>query len=88
MRAGVAAAMQDIAALAQDLGLHRTEEDLAARIAAEMSISWADLDDSTSGALRRYGPVDTAVADVLDERVNRLAQLALSLANTVRTGDS
>ena len=85
-RAQIAAALAQVTALAQRFGLTATEEDLGATIAAQMSVDWADLSDARSDKLRRYGDVDPRLADLLDADIDRLAQLALSLAALSRDG--
>jgi|YelNatPaOPRAMG01_1025707.scaffolds.fasta_scaffold302285_1 hypothetical protein len=84
LRGQVATALAEIAELAQAFDLEPEEEDLAAAMAAAMSVSWASLCDSRSERLRRFGDVDPALREVLDPRIERLADLALSLASMLR----
>jgi hypothetical protein len=86
-RAQIAAALAQIAALAERFDLTVTEDDLGAAIAAQMSVDWANLSDARSAKLRRYGAVNPRLADLLDVDLDRLAQLALSLAALSR-GDA
>jgi hypothetical protein len=83
-RGQIAAALAQIAVLAERFGLANADEDLGAAIAAQMSIDWADLSDAHSGKLRRYGDVDFRLADQLDADLDLLAELALSLADISR----
>jgi len=50
-----------------------------------MSMSWANLCDARSNKLKRFGDVDPALGPVLDPRIDRLAELALSLASMLRS---
>ena len=79
-RAQIAAALAQIAALAERFDLAAVEDDLGAAIAAQLSVDWANLSDVRAAKLRRYGEVDPRLADLLDADVDRLAQLAMSLA--------
>ena len=85
-RAQIAAALACIATLAERFDLAVTEDDLGATIAAQMSVDWANLCDARSAKLRRYGEVDPRLPDLLDADIDRLAQLALSLAALGRGG--
>ncbi len=78
-KAHIAAALGQIATLADRFRLAATEDDLAASIAALMSVDWADLTELRSDKLRRYGEVDPRLRDVLDAEVDALAQRAESL---------
>jgi len=79
-RAQIAAALARVAALVERFGLAANSGDLAATIAAQMSVDWANLCDVRSTKLHRYGEVDSQLAEILDPDVDALAQLALSLA--------
>jgi hypothetical protein len=78
-RVQIAGALAQIAALAERFDLAVTEDDLGATIASQMSVDWANLCDTRSNKLRRYGEVDPRLAEFLDADVDALAQLALSL---------
>jgi hypothetical protein len=80
----IESALGDIAALASELALPSAEQNMANKIAADLSVDWADLIDSTSPTLRRYGPVEPGVAEVLDERMTRLSERAAALAHLYR----
>ena len=84
-REKIAIALAQIAELAQAFGLEPQEQDLAATIAAAMSLSWASLCDTRSDKLRRYGDVDPRLEQALDPHVEGLADLALSLASLLRS---
>jgi len=81
VREKVAAALAEVAELAGAFDLEQQEEDLAATMAAAMSLSWASLCDTRSDRLRRFGDVDPALREALDPRIERLADMALSLAS-------
>jgi len=74
-------ALDEIAVMARDLSLEPKPDDVKATIRGMMSASWVDLMDVRSVALRRYGGVDPRVELGLDPVVERLAQLALSIAS-------
>ena len=77
----IAEALEAIAQLADALGLEAADEDLGRKIVANMSIDWADLGDVSSARLSGYGAVDPRLGELLDPYVERLAQLALSIAS-------
>lgn len=79
----IAEALQLIATLQQTFQLEAEEDDLRRTIRAALSASWADLCDARSATLRRYGEVHPELAAVLDPAIERLAHLALAIAETV-----
>ncbi len=70
--------------LAQTLGLEAETDEAAGHIRAALSVSWADLCDARSSKLQRYGAVHPGLAAVLDPSIERLAELALSIANLMQ----
>jgi hypothetical protein len=84
----IEAALDDIAWLARELGLEAREQDLTSKAAASLTVDWADLVDSTSRTLKRYGDVDSRLAEVTDERLERLAERALTIAHVIREDGS
>lgn len=66
--------------LQQALVLEVEEIELTARIRADFSASWAELCDVRATTLRRYGEVHPALTDTLDPALERLAHLALRIA--------
>jgi len=82
--ARITEALEGIAHLAERFDLWPADEPLANKIAAEMSINWANLIDMCSGKLRRYGLADPRLRELLDPELEHLAQLALSVASLVR----
>jgi hypothetical protein len=80
-RQRVAAALQMIANLAQEISLEQEVEDPAGLIRGEFSVSWANLIDTQSRKLKRYGDVNPEAKNVLDPAIQKLAQLAMELAS-------
>jgi len=72
--------LEEIAELAGMLGFKMEVEDQAGAIRSQMSIAWADLIDSQSAKLKRFGEVDPEVAKDLDPHIQRLTKNALDLA--------
>jgi hypothetical protein len=66
-RAQSAAALAQIAVLAERSDRAAAEEDLGAAIDAQLSVDWANLSDGRSAKLRRCGEVDLRLADLLVE---------------------
>jgi hypothetical protein len=79
-RKRVTAALEEIAALAIELGLEQEAVDPAGWIRGEMSESWATLIDTESHRLGRFGKIDPGLESVLDPAIRRLSQLALELS--------
>ncbi len=73
-------ALQVICDLAREFDLAPVDQDLLAKLSAEMTVCWADLIDTRSIKLQRYGAVDPRLASVLDPRLDHLAELASELA--------
>jgi hypothetical protein len=84
----IEAALDDIAWLARELALEAREQDVTSKVAAELTVDWADLVDSTSRTLVRYGTVHPGLAEVTDERLERLAERALTIAHVIREDGS
>jgi hypothetical protein len=81
--ARIAQALEIIARLAKRFDLHPVDERLTKRIAAAMSLDWANLLDTCSKKLVRYGEVDLGLAELLDPDMQQLAELALSIGSSV-----
>ncbi len=79
-RLRIAAALAEISALAEKLGLQPEIVNPAGLIRSQMSVDWASLIDSQAGKLRRYGEVHPAAAREIDPHLHHLAQIALELA--------
>jgi hypothetical protein len=78
-RQKISLALEELARLANQLGIEPREENSDQLIMAQMSASWSDLVDSQSGRLKGYGQLDKQAAALIDPAVNRLAQLAVEL---------
>jgi hypothetical protein len=76
----IADALKQIADLASRLDLQSIEEDLVRLIRGQLSVDLANLMDTKSSTLGRYGKVDPRLTEVLDPFIDRLAQMALDLA--------
>ena len=74
------AALERIGLLAREFGLECEVENSANLIRSMMSVNWANLLDTQSAKLKRFGEVDPGLESVLDPPVGQLAQLALELA--------
>jgi hypothetical protein len=77
VRGQIAAALAQIAALTERLGLEAVAYDVGATISAQMSVDWANLCDTRSDMLRRYGDVDPRLSELLDPGIDALSQSAL-----------
>ncbi len=82
----IEAILAEIASVAHDFDLQPREEDLGRWIDAEMAVAWADLYDTVSPKLNRYGDVDPALTTTLDPHLRRLIELAQVLSLLARTG--
>jgi hypothetical protein len=74
------AALERIALLAKEFGLKAEADNPANLIRSKMSVNWANLLDTQSVKLKRFGEVDPELESALDPAVRQLAQLALELA--------
>ena len=84
----IAEALEQIAELARRLDLQAVEEDPDGLIHGKLTVSWANLIDTRSQKLRRFGEVDPGLAEVLDPDIDRLVQLAIDLAMLFNQNDS
>ena len=66
--------LAEIERLADAFDLQPEAVDLQRQAASEMVVAWADLTDTLSPKLRRYGPVDPALAQSLDPHLRALIQ--------------
>jgi hypothetical protein len=82
----ISLALEELAKLANQLGIEPREENSDQVIMAQMSASWSDLVDSQSGRLKGYGQLDPQAAALIDPAVNRLAQLAVELGEYFTLG--
>jgi hypothetical protein len=79
-RRRIARTLEHINDLAQTLDLPSEKQDPAGLIRGQLTVSWADLMDTRSKTLRRFGEVDPRLPEVLDPSINYLAQAAIDLA--------
>jgi hypothetical protein len=79
-RKQIAEALKQIADLVNKLDLQPVGEDPSGLIRGQLTVSWANLLDTRSKKLVRYGEIDPHLADVLDPSIDRLAQIAIDLA--------
>jgi hypothetical protein len=73
-------ALDQIGSLSRSFELEKKEEDPQALLRSEMVINWANLLDSRSMKLGRYGEISAGLADRLDPAVEELAETALYLS--------
>jgi len=79
VRQHIDAALKQIDILARTLELQPEEKDITGMIRGKLAESWANLIDSKSGNLNRYGDVDPRAASLLDPVILRLSELAKEL---------
>ena len=80
----IAMALDEIAQVSREFDLAPSENNLAAVVGAGMSLMWADLVDTRSDKLNRFGAVDPRLAQQLDPHLDRLIELTLLLSSLVR----
>jgi len=76
----ISAALDQIHEMSHLFALDTEDQDAARLIPSEMSVYWANLLDSRSGKLKRYGKVHPQLAENLDAYTLSLSNIALSLA--------
>jgi hypothetical protein len=76
--------LAEIAVLVDGFELQPQVEDPGSYLNAVMSQAWADLYDTLSLKLRRYGEVDPALAETLDPHIRRLIRLTYELGHAAR----
>ena len=81
MQQDIAEALNEIAAISQELALESSEQDAGGLVRSEMAVSWTNLLDIRSKKLRGYGAVHPNLAEKLDPPIERLSKIALKLAN-------
>lgn len=79
----VAAALEQIGALAATFNLASQDENLAATINAMMRLDGIDLGETYADKLKGCGAVDPRLGPILDPPLDRLAQLVFSLPDMV-----
>jgi hypothetical protein len=76
----ISEALNQIGALSRKFELEKKEENPLSLIRSEMVISWANLLDSRTAKMARYGNISTGLAAMLDPAVDDLAETALYLS--------
>ena len=76
----IAAVLERIGNLSASLDLEKTDDNPLRRVRSELVISWANLLDTRSTKLRRYGTVPAQIAEQLDPAIRDLADAALHLS--------
>jgi hypothetical protein len=71
--------------LSEDLQYETREEDAGRMIMAAFSVAWATLIDAQSKRLKSYGKIDPQVAEVIDPAFERMAEMAMRLADLFKT---
>jgi hypothetical protein len=84
----ISAALDQIYELSRLFALDTEEQDAARLIRSEMSVHWANLLDSRSGKLKRYGKVHPQLAENLDAYILSLSNIAISLATLFKENSS
>ncbi len=80
-RQKIAQALAEISAVAENFELKARQENASSLVYSQMSHLRADLMDSTSDKLRRFGKVDPRLSAVLDPAIERLFEIAMEIAN-------
>jgi hypothetical protein len=76
----ITTALDRIRSVSRSFELEKKEENPLSLIRSEMIINWANLLDSRSAKLVRYGSVPAGLAERLDPAVGELAETALYLS--------
>jgi len=84
----ISAALDQIQELSRLFAFDTEEQDIARLIRSEMSSHWANLLDSRSRKLKRYGNVYPQLAENLDAYILSLSKIALSLATLFEENSS
>lgn len=72
-------ALSGIQELSQTLEMPRDEINAAKMISAQMNSAWVSLSDSHSYNLKGHGEIHPGLANVIDPKIDQLAQIALDL---------
>lgn len=79
----IAQALQTLASFAHRLGLERSLEDPARIVMAEMSVSWANLEDCRPKRLKSYGELSPEIAREIDPAIDQLVNIAMKLTRLI-----
>ncbi len=80
-RARIELALEEIRALAQRLDLETEEENASRTIVGHISIDWENLSGTRARNLGSYGAVHPDLGKILDQPMERLAELAVELTS-------
>jgi hypothetical protein len=69
-----------IAKLSSEFELDKKFQSAASILQGDLTISWANLMDTKSNKLRRYGQVHPELGDALDPDIENLAEIAFNLS--------
>ena len=83
VRQRINSALEQIAILARTLNLPLEEEDVIRLIQGRLAVSWANLINSQSSKLKRYGDVDPVADRTLDPAIRRLVKLVQELESII-----
>ena len=72
---------QNISSMAADYGIASEEENQLHTLSAQFTLLWTDLEGVRPEHLRSYGPVHPSLQEQLGPQMQRLAHLALALAD-------
>lgn len=78
-------ALADVQQLTEALQYQPREEDAGRMITAALSVAWETLIDAETKGLKGYGKIDPQAAEVIDPEFERLAQMAMELAELFKT---
>ncbi|NMB54719.1 MAG: hypothetical protein GYA15_08445 [Leptolinea sp.] len=74
-------ALREIQHISKMYDLPAKDKKLNNLLVAKMSISWANLIDTQSSGLRKYGKLDNEIAENLDPIISSLSTLALRMSS-------
>ncbi len=76
----IQAALELIEKLSSEFELDREFQSAASILQGDLTINWANLVDTKSNKLRRYGQVHPELGDMLDTDIQNLAEIAFNLS--------
>jgi hypothetical protein len=80
-RQKIAQALAEISAMAERFELNMQQENASSLVYSQFIHLRADLIDTTSDKLRRFGTVDARLTEVLDPAIKRLFDIAMEIAS-------
>jgi hypothetical protein len=76
----IQAALEVIEKLGRKFELEKEFESAASILQGNLTVNWANLMDTKSNKLKRYGQVHPQLGDMLDADIQNLAEIALNLS--------